>query len=256
MHQRRKNVISIAGLDPSGGAGILSDIKTFENLDVSGMGVCTALTVQHEDAVKKIHWISTDEILEQLECLLEKYPVNYLKVGLIESLNALDDLLSEIIAKHAGMKMIWDPVLRSSSGFDFHSDPDKKLVLSICEKIFLITPNCMEAMQLMNETDGLAAARLMSKKTNVLLKSYRGYGNHCDILCSGGGEEVIETNETFDLQKHGSGCVLSSAITAFLAREKELNTSCRLAKEYTASFLKSEEGLLGSHLFSHSIVNS
>jgi hydroxymethylpyrimidine/phosphomethylpyrimidine kinase len=256
MQQRRKNVISIAGFDPSGGAGILSDIKTFENLDVCGMGVCTALTIQHEDAIRKVRWISNQEILEQLDWLLEKYPVGYLKIGLIESLSVLNDLLSEITGRHAGIKIIWDPIMRSSSGFDFHSNVQKDLVLSICEKIFLITPNCIEAMKLMTEQDGLAAARGMGKKTNVLLKSYSGYGKHCDILCSAGADEVLETNETFDLQKHGSGCVLSAAITAFLAREKELGTACRFAKDYTAAFLKSEEGLLGSHLFSHPVFNS
>ena len=114
----------------------------------------------------------------------------------------------------------------------------------------------MEAMKLMDEQDGLAAARVMSEKTNVFLKSYTGNKIHCDILCTGREEVVFETNEMLDAEKHGSGCVLSAALTAFLAQEKEVETSCRLAREYTAAFLKSEEGLLGSHLFSHSLFNS
>lgn len=248
MHHDRNYVISIAGFDPSAGAGILSDVKTFEQLNVYGLGVCSAWTLQTEDAFLKVSWIPTDEIISQLEVLLEKYPVHVLKIGLVESLTQLEEILLFLKNNFPGIKIIWDPILKASAGFAFHPAIDQSRFLNCCREIFLITPNADEVMQLMREPDVLVAAEKLSAITSVFLKSFvNPAGSMWDVLFTGHKKYFLETEILESYRKHGSGCVLSSAIAAFLANGNDLQLSCELAKAYTFQFLKSSPTLLGEH---------
>ncbi len=85
MLKQHQYALSIAGFDPSGGAGLVADIKTFEQLNVYGLGVCTANTVQTEEQLSSVKWVLSHTIFLQLEILLKKYPLTYIKIGLIES---------------------------------------------------------------------------------------------------------------------------------------------------------------------------
>src|SRR5436190_9108916 len=100
VRTERKQVISIAGFDPSGGAGILADVKTFESLGVYGFGVCSAITLQTENEFKGVAWIPLHQIELQLDTLLQRYEVEFLKIGLIQSLEVLDQLVQAIIKKY------------------------------------------------------------------------------------------------------------------------------------------------------------
>jgi len=241
-------VISIAGFDPSAGAGILADIKTFEQLGVYGFGVCSAITLQTEDEFKGIAWIPLHQIELQLDTLLQKYNVKFLKIGLIQTLEVLDELIQTVRRKYPSVKMIWDPILRTSSGFQVFQKTEERLLYEILSQVYLVTPNSDEAKKLMRAENALLAAKEMGRFTNVFLKSYADlHQEHCDVLIEEGKEYFFQTNRHEGFEKHGSGCVLSAAITASLAKGFDLKHSCEEAKIYTLEFLKSSEGLLGEH---------
>ena len=241
-------MISIAGFDPSAGAGILADIKTFEQLGVYGFGVCSAITLQTEDEFKGVAWIPLHQIELQLDTLLKKYDVKFLKIGLIQNLEILDELIQSIRRKYPSVKMIWDPILRTSSGFQVHRQAGESLLYEILSQVYLVTPNSDEAKKLMQAEDALLAAKEIGRFTNVFLKSHvDSQQEHCDVLIEEGKEYFFQTERLGGFEKHGSGCVLSAAITASLAKGLDLKHSCEEAKAYTLEFLKSSEGLLGEH---------
>src|SRR5258706_15915901 len=119
MQASRKYVISIAGFDPSAGAGILADVKTLEAMKVYALGVCSGITFQTEDEFVGVSWIPLHQIELQLELLLKKYSVEFVKIGLIQSLEMLDELVQFVRTKFPGVKIIWDPILKASAGFQF-----------------------------------------------------------------------------------------------------------------------------------------
>ena len=125
MPKERPCVLSIAGFDPSGGAGILADIKTFEQHKVQGMSVVTGLTFQHDSEFDGVKWIETDEIIKQIEVLLRKYKFEFVKVGMLESLESLEAIISRL--KTQDSRLIWDPILKASSGFEIHKDFEKEI---------------------------------------------------------------------------------------------------------------------------------
>ncbi len=248
MHARRRHIISIAGFDPSAGAGILADVKTFEQIGVYGFGVCTAITVQTEDEFKSVEWLSPKIILSQLDTILKGYDCEFIKIGLIESFDVLQEILIFLKRNYPQIKVIWDPVLKASVGYEFHHLIDKEQVLSCCRNIFLITPNSEEAQYMMGIKDVYEAAHVISRSTSVFLKSYVDEnGAHMDILFHDNNEYHMNTSLLQGAEKHGSGCVLSSAIGSFLGLGYDLKISCKLAKDYTLQFLKSTEGRLGVH---------
>ena len=113
-------VLSIAGFDPSSGAGIGADLKTFEATGSYGLGVCSALTFQNEDIFTGVHWTAWEDIKKQCDLLLQKYNVEFLKIGLIESFEILDRLLDYLLDQDKRLKIIWDPILDASYGISFH----------------------------------------------------------------------------------------------------------------------------------------
>ncbi len=248
MEQLRPVALSIAGLDPSAGAGLLADIKTFEAHRVYGLGVPSAVTYQHDLTFKKAEWLSLEKIIEQVDLLQERFNIKYIKIGLIENLNILDQLLTHLTTVTSPI-IIWDPVLKASAGYNFHASIDPVQLEKICKKIFLITPNFPEAIQLGTSNDAIENARNLSKFCHVLLK-----GGHAevqkgkDFLFEKDGKQFsFKTRLKTVFEKHGSGCVLSSALTANLANRIKLHSACLKAKTYTSNFLSSNKTLLGYH---------
>lgn len=248
------NVLSIAGFDPSAGAGILSDIKTFESNNVYGLGVCSAITYQNDVNFKSVDWLSIDNIISQVEILKKRFDFSYVKIGLIESIEVLEAVIAYLTegprleTKYKKVKIIWDPILSASAGYEFHKDMDQKVVEKICSSIYLITPNWVEVSKLGATNEAVEAAQQLSKHCNVYLK-----GGHSeeetarDILFSENQQHVFEHERISNGNKHGSGCVLSSTITAGLARELSLFEACKSAKDYVNMFFKSSNHLIGHH---------
>jgi hydroxymethylpyrimidine/phosphomethylpyrimidine kinase len=234
MQTARPYVVSIAGFDPSAGAGVLADCKTFEQLGVYGFGVCSALTVQSDDEFVKVQWLSTQQIIEQLQPLTAKFTITACKIGIIESLDTLQTIVYFLKQHNPDIFIVWDPVLKASAGFAFHTDVTAQQL----ESINLVTPNYDEWQRLSFPATNCA----------VLLKGgHRPDATGTDTLYEGNESTVIEPGVDKVFPKHGSGCVLSAAITAQLAKGDMLPDACCHAKRYIETFLNSNETLLGYH---------
>lgn len=249
----RPYVLTIAGFDPSAGAGVLADIKTFEANKVYGLAVPSALTFQNDIEFKEVEWIALDKIIAQIEILQNRFQFEYIKIGLIENLEILVQLISYFKtnpnSKSLNPKFIWDPILKASAGYGFHKDVNNKLLQTICKEIYLITPNIPEALILGTSDDAIKNAEHLQQFCNVYLKGGHAIDNKGkDYLFTNEGKQFSfkpKTKEVFP--KHGSGCVLSSAITANLAKGIKIHPACLRAKEYTSNFLVSNKTLLGYH---------
>ncbi len=249
MNSERPYVLSIAGFDPSGGAGVLADIKTFEMLQVQGMGVCTSVTFQNESEFEGLVWVGKSDIEKQLTVLFRKHTFDYVKIGLIKSLKELDGLVDFLVGKNKNIKIVWDPILKASAGYDFHTKIDTDLLLTILNKIYILVPNLKE-IEVLNPggINAAASAKKLSKHCMVFLKGGHSNSNVAeDILFTEGKSYSFRQNKIEEGEKHGSGCVLSSSLTAFLAKEFEIVEACRKAKNYTFDFLSSNKKLLGYH---------
>lgn len=249
MQQIRPYVMSLAGFDPSAGAGILADIKCFEHLQVYGFGVCTALTVQTDNEFLNSDWLDATRIIDQAAPLLHKFSVSACKIGLIQNLEVLLEVLAFLRLKSPEIKIVLDPVLRASAGYTFHDWGHGLLKLvPVLKQLDLITPNYLEMQTLAGPANLHTAAREWTACCPVLLK-----GGHSEK--NTGTDYLFEGNELHELkpgvssvyQKHGSGCVLSAAITAQLARGLSLYNACAAAKKYIEQFLNSNPSLLGYH---------
>ncbi|MBI4929369.1 MAG: hydroxymethylpyrimidine/phosphomethylpyrimidine kinase [Bacteroidetes bacterium] len=243
----RPTVLSIAGFDPSGGAGVLADIKTFEQHKVQGMGVVTGLTFQNDSEFDGVKWISEDEIIKQIEVLARKYKFEFVKIGMIQSLDILEKIISKLTTNDS--RLLWDPIIRTSSGFDIHQNFEKEKLTSTLKNIYLLTPNTDEIKILSGAQDEMKGAKELSKYCNVFLKgghSEKKKG-HDYLFTTEGKIFPFRTKKISEIGKHGSGCVLSSAITANLANGNDLQRSCLKGKDYVTKFLMSNKTLIGYH---------
>jgi hydroxymethylpyrimidine/phosphomethylpyrimidine kinase len=249
MDKMRAVVLSIGGLDPSGGAGILADVKTFEANKVYGFGIASSNTFQNDIEFEKADWIGLNIILEQIEILRRRFKIDHVKIGLIQNLELLLTLVKELKMKNPDMKIIWDPILKASAGLEFHKIIDLGLLENICREIYLITPNIPEALKLGASGEALENSKYLSKFCNVLLKGGHDEKNKGrDFLFIKEGKEFSFKPKTKEkTEKHGSGCVLSSAVTANLAKGFKIHPACLRAKDYTTNFLLSNKSLLGYH---------
>lgn len=239
--------MSLAGLDPSAGAGLLADIKTFEVLRTYGLGVCTAWTVQTDEAFFSVEWMPPGRIMAQAAPLLEKFPVQYCKVGIVAHPEVLLEILPAMKKIRPGLRFILDPVLKASAGYTFHAELASQWE-AVLPHLFLLTPNYEEAIAICGEPSGEIAAKKMAEQCTVLLKGGHRPGKQgWDTLYTGDGYTDFPPAAESVAPKHGSGCVLSAAITAYLARGLSVEGACRAAKDYTLKFLQSSPGLLGHH---------
>lgn len=240
-------VMSIAGFDPSAGAGVMADIKTFEATGAYGKGITSALTFQNEDEYTGTNWPTPEDIKRQCDLQFCKSKPFYVKIGLVESFEILYDLLRYLHTEIPGVKIIWDPILKASAGFVFHTDANK--LHDILDLIYLITPNTNELRQLFGETISISELQQLCihHQLNILWKG----GHNEEILAI---DRLVTPQGilSFSLQrgryeKHGTGCVLSSALTSYLAQNLSLEESCRKAQLYVSKFINSNESNLGYH---------
>lgn len=248
MNYNRPIVISIAGFDPSGGAGVLADVKTFEQHNCLGMAVVSALTVQTECQFISVEWLSAEKIIEQLKPLLQNYDCSVVKIGIIKDLGTLNEVVSYLLSVNANIKIIWDTVLASSSGFDLIGDISSVELQDLLGQLYLITPNTNEVIRLSGFDSETDAAKFLSKYCYVLLKGGHSIMNKgIDKLFYG--DRIIEfkpSSNRFN-EKHGSGCILSSAIASQLVLGNDLEHACLESKHYIEKILNSNSQLLAYH---------
>lgn len=244
MSENRPFALTIAGLDPSGGAGILADIKTFEQHKVTGFAISTANTIQTENEFYEIQWNDLSFVIRSIETLFLNYKISVVKIGIVSSLHDLNQILSIIKQLSPSTKIVWDPVLKSTTKFEFMNIEDQLDLNKILSKIDLITPNFHEAEILF--PDYISKENGFS--TSILLK-----GGHNEKAL--GTDRLFLKDEVLELlpsekncfEKHGSGCVLSSAIASNLALNQPVKEACKNAKIYIENYLSSTTTLIGYH---------
>lgn len=240
MQQLRPYVLSIAGFDPTGGAGVLADCKTFEQNGVYGLSVITANTIQTDNCFLAPNWVDKSLIIQQTSLMLENYEVKCLKIGLIESYSLLKELIFLVKTIRPNVYIVWDPILKSSSGFGFHEN--KAFEIEFIENnIDLVTPNLPE----FNELFGAGYIVEAQKRMSILKK-----GGHdqekcgTDVLMSDGKSRTYEGNSFLGITKHGTGCILSSAICANIALNFTVEAACQKAKGFVEKAILSNESNL------------
>ncbi len=249
MSTNRPFVLSIAGFDPSAGAGVLADVKTFEQHRVYGFAINTGNTIQTEDTFYAMEWTDLAFVLKSLEKPFENYTIKAVKIGIVPSLDYLKQIVFSIKRLSPKTKIVWDTVLKSTTEFDFMNIKSQSDLIAILKEVDLITPNYNEIIQLApTEKKADVIAPKLSKYCAVLLKG----GHHpteigTDYLHTQNNFFRLSPKNTKVYQKHGSGCVLSAAITANLALGQELLTACKNGKNYTENFLLSNPSQLGHH---------
>ncbi|MBL1280716.1 MAG: hydroxymethylpyrimidine/phosphomethylpyrimidine kinase [Fluviicola sp.] len=249
MPFKRPFILTIAGFDPSNGAGLTADIKTFEKLKCYGLSVCTAVTVQNDVDFKECHWTNMDVIESQINILFERFEIKYVKIGIVENWSVLNQIIDLLLEHNSNIKIILDPILKSSSNFEFHKD-DVAEFDKIIAKIYLLTPNHLEIENLYAEKSIKETISHIQSKTNLFLKGgHRSEKVGTDELFTKEGKQfVFKPKSTKISEKHGSGCVLSSAISSYLTLEFPLVKACYKGKKYAERFLSSNKSKLGYHL--------
>lgn len=246
MQTDRPFVMSIAGYDPSGGAGLLADIKVFEQLTVQGLGICTAMTVQTESQFFSIEWQPLETILSSIDIMMKNYPIKAIKIGVVKDAEFLIEIIKTIKLNNSEAIIVWDPVLKSTSEFSFFDLNTISKLKNVIRQIDLLTPNYNEYKVLQENH----VFEVGDGSCSVLIKGgHRVDKTGTDILIQNGKEIPINPNDKASAfyPKHGSGCVLSSAITSHLAKGENLETACRKGKSYIEKFLTSNPTLLGFH---------
>lgn len=256
--------LTIAGLDPSGGAGIIADLKTFTSFGCFAAAAVASLTFQNTTGVFGAVHQTAETVRGQVQPVFDDFEVAAVKTGMLPTGEVIEEV-ARLAVENEFRNFVVDPVVRSTSGFDLIDDAALK---SLIEKLFplcaLVTPNLPEAeriagMKIESEADVARAARLMQSMgaRNVLIK-----GGHISISDSGFGiadseesesrkpsiardflfaedalhvfeAERIETNAT-----HGTGCTLAAAIAASLARSKDLIKAVEIAKRFVTDAIR------------------
>ncbi|MDR3541255.1 MAG: bifunctional hydroxymethylpyrimidine kinase/phosphomethylpyrimidine kinase [Desulfosporosinus sp.] len=234
-----KKALTIAGSDCSGGAGIQADLKTFSALGVYGMSVITAVTAQNTQGVFAVQDISRDVIGQQIEAIFEDIEVDGVKVGMVSQVQTIE-VIAEQLKRYCPSKIVVDPVMVSKSGYHLlNPEAEVTLIKELLPLAMLVTPNIPEA-EVMTKTsirtliqmeEASRAIYQMGAK-NVLLKGGHLEGEAVDILYDGREFTRFVSSRIATKNTHGTGCTLSSAITANLALGYSLSKAISQAKEY------------------------
>ena len=242
---KMKTALTIAGSDCSGGAGIQADIKTMTMNGVYAMSVITALTAQNTTGVRAIQETTSDFLGHQLDAVFEDIYPDAVKIGMVAS-GELIRVISEKLRYYNAKNIVVDPVMVATSGSELMK---KGAVKTLMEELLpiasLVTPNIPEAeilsgLKIETKEDMIKAAKKMEKdyQCAILLKGGHSIHDANDLLCEGGQLVWFEGKRINNPNTHGTGCTLSSAIAANLAKGFTLAESIQKAKEYISGALE------------------
>lgn len=231
-------VMSIAGVDPSGGAGVYADLKTFQTIGVYGTGIVTALTAQNPYRFFSTLPINENYIEEQIDSVMESYDIEFIKTGMLYSPEIIKLVAKKV--KEYDLKAVVDPVMVATSGGDLtKEDIADAFNEYLLPHAVLTTPNVSEAekltgFEIKTKDDAIKASKKIA----------------CDSIITGGhldGNNIININDNVSVEKqelietenlHGTGCNLSSAIVAYLAKNNDLKTSILKSLDYVYEGIK------------------
>ena len=240
-----KTALTIAGSDCSGGAGVQADLKTMSALGVFGMSVIVSVVAENTARVLSIEDISPKVIADQIDAVFEDIPPDAVKVGML-STPACMEAVAAGLKKYRPRHVLIDPVMYAKNGSPLMQEraiyPLRSTVLPLAT---LLTPNIPEAeklagMEIASEADMREAARRIQAlgPQNVLVKGGHAQGEARDILLCGEDFHVFASRRIPTKNTHGTGCTLSSAIAAYLARGEVLPEAVRKAKEYVTGAIE------------------
>ena len=247
------NLLTVAGVDPSGGAGVLADIKTFSALGAYGCAVICALTAQNTRAVTGIEGVSTDFIRLQIDTLFDDLRIDSAKLGMLGTAaiaRTVADALGPLLASGQLPALVVDPVMVSKGGdVLLPADAIRMLTEAVLPLATVITPNLPEAALLLDQSapDDVAGMRRMAERLRrlladadgrwVLLKGGHLPGNPVDLLFDG--DRMIQLDgpriDTDNL--HGTGCTLSAALAALIPQSADMPAAARAARDYLTGAL-------------------
>lgn len=233
--------LTIAGSDPSGGAGIQADLKTFQELQTYGMSVITSLTAQNTTGVQGVHHAPIDFINQQIESITNDIPVHAFKTGMLASVEVM-----ETVAKHAARidaPFVMDPVMVATSGDPLIAEEAQDyLKAHLLPLTTVVTPNVPEAetitgLTIRNLNDMENAARMIVKKFGAKYALVKGghiidKEKAVDVFYDGESFHRFTSKRIDTKNTHGTGCTLSAAITAYLAKDYPILQAIEYAKTY------------------------
>lgn len=240
-----KCVLTIAGSDSSGGAGIQADLKTMTCLGVYGMSAVTALTAQNTTGVKDVLEATPDFLGEQLDCIFTDIPPQAVKIGMVSSAPIIR-VIGQKLRQYGAENVVVDPVMVSTSGSVLIQD---SALAALKEELFplaaVITPNIPEAQRLCGfaietEADMQRAAGAIGGTLPGAVLVKGGHRTDCadDLLWQRGEARWFRAARVDNPNNHGSGCTLSSAIASFLALGEDLPEAVRKAKAYITAAME------------------
>lgn len=246
-----KNILTIAGTDPSGGAGIQADMKTFSALGTYAMSVITAVVAQNTQGVKSYQAMDAGFVGEQIDAVFEDIQVDAVKIGMLANAEIVKIVASKL-KQYSVKNVVLDPVMVAKSG-DALIDEEAVTVLRdvLLPLITVITPNIPEACVLLGQNTPIAieemeqeAKKLLQFKPEwALLKGGHLAGNLCrDVLCSSSETHAFSDERIITKNDHGTGCTLSSAITALLPT-MSVPKAVEQAKVFLSGALKASDQL-------------
>lgn len=233
-------VMSVAGVDPSGGAGIFADIKTFQALGVYGTGIVTALTAQNPQKMYSLKAIETSYVEEEIDAVLDTYNVEYIKTGMLYSTDIIKSVSKKI--REYNLKAVVDPVMVSTSGGELaKNDLSQNLLKYLLPKSILTTPNVSEAekltnIKITNEEEAKKACEKLGKTCNNIITG--GHLNGINTTYIDGAISIFKQKLLKTDNLHGSGCNFSAAIVSYLSQKNDLKTSILKASDYTYESIK------------------
>ena len=243
--------LTIAGLDPSGGAGVIADIKTFSAFGCFAAAAVTSITFQNTTGVFGAEHQSAESVRRQVEPIIEDYEIAAVKTGMLPTREVIEET-ARLISRMSTGGFVVDPVVRSTSGFDLIDEDALRTLIDVLFPLAdLITPNKAEAERIAGttirgEADVHAAAKVMQSMgaKNVLIK-----GGHAadesqmplkaiDYLFIGESVRVFESDFIDTTATHGTGCTLAAAIAANLALKKDITDAVGIAKEFVTNAIR------------------
>ena len=244
--------LTIAGSDSSGGAGIQADLKTFAALGVHGGSVLTALTAQNTQGVTGIHDVPPGFIAAQIDAVFADLHVGAVKIGMVSRAAAIE-VVGAGLARHQAKNVVLDPVMVATSGATLlATEAIDKLRRDLIPRALVVTPNLPEAATLTgatlarNEREMEIQAReiLALGARTVLIKGGHAEGaESVDLLIGQDGVLRLSAARVSSRNTHGSGCTLSSAVAAELAKGRSLHDAVRAAKAYVTAAIAAADHL-------------
>ncbi|MDX1808561.1 MAG: bifunctional hydroxymethylpyrimidine kinase/phosphomethylpyrimidine kinase [Sulfurospirillaceae bacterium] len=240
-----KHCLTIAGSDSSGGAGIQADLKTFSAHGTFGMSVITAVTAQNTQGVFDVQDIDPSVIAHQIEAIFDDIKVDVVKIGMVSRPETIE-VIAKTLKKYRLPHLVVDPVMISKSGFDLLQPEAKKALIDILIPMAtIITPNILEAgvivgYEIKTLEDMKKAALDLHKLgcSYVLIKGGQHIENATDVLYDGDKFYLLKSEMLKTQNTHGTGCTLSSAIAANLAKGMNVETAVNAAKIYITDAIK------------------